>query len=193
MNTHLAWVKLFSVLVLLCLTGCNVVTSSEILGTPSSGQEINTMEMDGVWLLEDSPVSVKRINESELRVAGIEWKDDHFQLSESTVVLTTDQDVPYVNVLNPESPHEKPEYLFCRVLSVKDEEIILIPPKCSTFESAVKEKLLAGKVEKQEYSTLVHLTPTKEELDSFVDPEKVADQFDITKPIVFRKLSSGIP
>ncbi|MCH8839648.1 MAG: hypothetical protein IH831_03035 [Planctomycetes bacterium] len=189
MNVRLAWFRPFAALLLLALTGCGDVTTNELLGTRSNDEPLNSLAVDGVWVVRDEPYFLKRVNESELRIAGVEWKDDHFHLREWTIILTTDQDVPYVNVVNPESLQEKPEYWFLRVLSADDSEVVLIPAKTSTFEAAVKEGRIAGTIKKEGHSTTVHLQATKEEQDAFVDPHEAADQFDITSPLVFRRLS----
>lgn len=192
MNVHLAWFRPFAALLLLALTGCGDVTTNELLGTRSKDEPLNELAVDGVWVVRDEPYFVKRVNESELRLAGVEWNDDHFHVREWTIILATDQDVPYVNIVNPDSPEGKPEYWFLRVLSADDSEVVLIPAKTSTFEAAVKDGRIAGTIKKEKYSTTVHLQATKEEQDSFVDPRKIVDQFDITSPLVFRRLSSTV-
>ena len=190
MAIRLILYKPLTILLLLALTGCDTVTTNELLGTRSDDKPLNKLAVDGVWIVADETYYVKRVNESELRVAGVEWEDDHFQLHEMTVILTTDQDAPYLNLIDPDSPEGKPEYTFLRVLSAGSSEIVLIPAKTSTFEAAVKEGRIAGTIKKEKYSTTVHLQATTEELDALVDPQKIADQFDVTSPLVFRRLTS---
>jgi len=190
MAIRLILYKPLAILLLLAVAGCEAVTTNELLGSRSKDNPLNEVAFDGVWVTEEEPCFVKRVNESELRVAVVEWEDDHFQLHEMTVILTTDQDVPYLNLIEPDSPEGKPNYTFLRVLSAGSSEIVLVPAKTSTFEAAVKEGRIAGTIKKELLSTAVHLQATTEELDALVDPQTIADQFDVSSPLVFRRLSS---
>ncbi len=188
----LDWVRLpWLLLIPLALTSCDSVTSTQRVGEPSTNEELNA-SLDGAWLAAPEEVLfVKHVKDGELRIAGVEWKDDHFELKEFTGYVTIEQDVPYVNVVSLESDKDKPEYSFLRLAQTHGEDIVVYRPNAATFAKAVEEKKLPGTVKKEQYSTSVKLSADKDAMDAFIDPEKVGQQFEIDTPIVLRRVAKA--
>ncbi|NLX21087.1 MAG: hypothetical protein GXY55_05355 [Phycisphaerae bacterium] len=175
-------------LVPLLLASCDSVISTVPLGTPSQDAAVNK-SLDGVWLGGDGQVLyIKHVNDGELRIAGVEWKDGRFQLSELAAYLTIEQDVRYVNLVDPESDKEKPKYLLARLAPTTGDDLVVYPPQAAAFAEAVNERRLSGTVTKHKHSTAVELTADKDRLDAFVDPEQVGRQFQIDTPVVLRRI-----
>lgn len=176
-------------LLLLALPGCSFVTSSEILGEPTTDKMITDLALDGAWSIDDGVLFVQRISGHELKVASVDWEEGRFEMQEATVLFTTDDEVTYVVLLNPDTPEGKPEFLFCRVLMATESTIVIIPANPDTFQKAVEDGALAGNVKREQYSTITQLTATTEDLNRFVDPKKVGEQFDLDLPIVLKRLT----
>ena len=108
---------LLSAMAIMAIAGCSTVTSTVRLGAPSTNEASDKIikELEGMWLANDEVIYIKPLKEGELRIAGVEWEGDHFKLQEMTAFLTMDQDVIYINWLNPESPKDQKVFLFGRI------------------------------------------------------------------------------
>ncbi len=172
-----------SIQLLTCLlvTGCSTVSSHALLGDPAP-DEI-TKQLEGVWLGERGvPLWVKHVNGNELRVAGLEWRDDQsrFALEEMKAFVTQDEEINYINILAPDSADAPDRYYFMRVGgSAEGDAIVLLMPRADVFAGAVENGALPGEVLKDWSGKSVQLAATAEQLNAFVDPAKAGEHFDL--------------
>ena len=169
--------------------GCSTVTSTERLGVPATDEAIK--ELNGVWLGNNEIiVYVQPLTEGELRIAGVEWDGERFKLQEMTAFLATDQGVAYINLVNPEAPAGREEFMFLRMASIDGRRmLVLYPPNADTFEKAVSDEQIPGAVKNEQFSKTVQLRPGKGELDAFIEPDKAGEQFDLDMPLVLRRIA----
>jgi hypothetical protein len=177
-------------LLLACLSviGCNTVSSQFPLGEPAAVEDAKKLE--GVWLSEDGdPLMVRHIKDNELRMGSLAWNEEEskFELEEAELLVTMDEERPYVNFKGLGAQEEK-EYGFARVAVLESESIVLFFPKSDTWIQAVENKTLAGTVERGENATTAHLTATSEQLGEFLDPEKTSEQFEIDAAISLHRV-----
>jgi hypothetical protein len=158
--------------------GCSTVSSKVQLGNPAFAKD--AQKLAGVWMTPDGhPFFVRHIKDNELRVASVEWskEESRFELEETTAYFTDDDDRRIINLVDPDSDETSPRFVFVRVIALTDEGIVIILPRVDTFAKAVADGVLPGKIEEKKFGKAVRLEATKEQLDSFVDPAKLGDQF----------------
>ncbi len=176
---------------LACLTvvGCNTVSSLSPLGEPATIE--NAKKLEGVWLNEDGePLMVRHIKDNELRMGSIAWNEQEskFELEEAELLVTMDEERPYVNVKGLGAQEEK-EYGFARVSALEGESVVLFFPRSDTWVQAVENKTLPGTVTRDEnQTTSVHLTATSAQLGEFLDPEKTSEQFEIDAAVSLHRV-----
>jgi len=183
-------------LAVLLLGGCDSVESIHQIGQPATEKQAKALE--GGWRGIDEGrqgFTIKHIKANELCVAGLEWndKDSRFHVQQLTVFLTTDRDVLYANLLeigDDGKPKPGPaRYEFARLaLSSGGEALVIYPSNPGAFEKAVKDGTLKGTVKGDNGKTIT-IEGTKEQWDQFIDPLKVAEQFDVNHPMVLIRQS----
>jgi hypothetical protein len=68
--------------------------------------------------------------------------------------------------------------------------MIILTPRVEAFEKAVKDGKLKGTVKRGKHSTTVNVTSSKKEVDDFIDASRLAEQFEVETPVVFKRLKS---
>jgi hypothetical protein len=170
--------------VLLLLTtalfsGCSTVSSKVPLGDPALAEDAK--KLAGIWMTPDGdPFWVRHIDGNEVRIATVEWNkaESRFELEEAKALLTQDDDRQFINLAELHPAEESPGYNFARVTGLDDRSIVLIFPRVDAFAKAVEEGVLKGAIKQQPSGKTVQLESTTEQLNSFVDPDKVGEQFD---------------
>ncbi|WP_197529112.1 hypothetical protein [Aeoliella mucimassa] len=172
------------------MAGCSSLTTTQPLGKPASA--LDTRKLAGIWLTpENEPMFVHHVVDNRLRVAGVDWDDDEPQLRKMEVLVTTDDDRMYFNVLPPQPEEESDapdEYTIYRVTPSEGDMLVLRILNIETFAKAVENGQLSGTVDRNENNVHVKLTPKESELDDFVSPDKAAEQFILDGAIVLRRL-----
>lgn len=160
------------------LSGCTTVFSTRPLGLPIWS------EMQGTWQVGDgSPkfYEVRLLPDGSMPIAWTEWNDDEnrFTLSTGELVVTIDEGATYVNFRGADDPERT--FSFFRVLFLESQDVpngpkvVLIAPNADLFQEATKLGTLSG--EHDDFTTIVDGT----QLADFVDPLKLAEQFDVAK------------
>lgn len=184
--------------IVLTLSGCTVVTSARPVGQPI------LMDLAGTWrvsmtggaesveevyflrLMPDGSIAGAKVN------AG---RDEHgpFTLEVFEVVVSTHKGALYLNFKVPERARSdgKRGYYFLRALvgPQEPETFILLPARVDTFREAV----MSGKFETETWEEddfeFLKIIDTLA-LQAFLDPEKVAEQFDLSGLGVFQRLDT---
>lgn len=182
------------------LSGCTVVTASRPVGQPI------LMDLEGTWrismtggeqpveeiyflrLMPDGSIAGAKVNSGKRDQAP-------FSLEVFEVVVSTHKGALYLNFKVPQSgqPDGKEGYYFLRSLvgPQEPETFILLPARVDTFREAV----MSGKFETEtqedeanevEYLKIIDMAA----LQTFLDPEKVAEQFDLSGLGVLQRLDA---
>ncbi len=196
------------------MSGClATVRSTHPIGVPLEDTTVKDLAfLDGVWQAGQGVVYLKAIGPSTLRLAWTEWQGGEFVLHQTDVLLTMDDEVPYVNMLDVRPRANEEAYFFARAAigdggavwsilapaltgdSAQGPAILVFyPPNVPTFEAAVNDGVLPGSVEKEGSSTHVLIAAEKEALDDFINPEKADEQFDFNSPIILQRVVSFAP
>lgn len=172
---------------MIALVGCSTVSSTAPLGDPASADDAKKLE--GVWLTgAGEPVWVRYVKDNELRVAGLDWRDSKYKLSEFTIFVTQDDDKTFVNATGDESSPEPQSIIFARVSAFEGESLVLFGPRADAFANAIKAGTLPGKITHDNNREQVHLEATTEQLSEFVAPEKTGEQFNIDAGVVLHRV-----
>jgi len=171
------------------LSGCSTVSSKSPLGDPTSADDAK--KLAGIWMtLDGDPIYVQYIDGNELRVANVGWNkaESRFELEEARAFLTQDEDRQYLNLAESSSAESASveadaaaksiNYSFVRLNEMSDRSIVMMFTNVDAFEKAVKDKVLGGTIEQSQSGTSIKLDVTTEQLNKFVDPAKVGEQFD---------------
>jgi hypothetical protein len=174
------------------LCGCSTVSSKVQVGNPAFAED--AQKLAGIWMTPDGdPFHVRHIKDNELRVASVEWnkKESRFELEEVTAFLTEDDDRRFINLIDPDSNEKSPTFMFMRVTDLTDTSLVVILPRVDTFEKAVEDGVLLGEVEEKQNSKEVHLEATKDQLNAFVDPAKLGDQFNAESALALHRVQGA--
>jgi hypothetical protein len=155
------------------------------LGEPVAEKDAKRLE--GVWIFtRGEPVWVKHVKDNELAAAGLEWRQSEFHAVQAKVLVTTDDDRLYLNLLGPERQEDGPYYHLGRLVINDEDDALIIPLNAATFAAAVEKGELPGKTKKTLAGLSVRLDATPAQLNEFVDPEK--NQFNVDAAVVLRRV-----
>jgi hypothetical protein len=166
-------------LIAVLIGGCSTVSSKAPVGDPALADDAK--KLAGIWMTADgAPFWVQHIDGNEVRIASVDWNKDEsrFELEEARAFLTQDDDRQFINLADLDADEESPGYSFARVTGLDDRSIVLLFPRVDAFAKAVEEGVLKGAIKQQPNGKTVQLESTTEQLNSFVDPDKVGEQFD---------------
>ncbi|RPI77110.1 MAG: hypothetical protein EHM45_10375 [Desulfobacteraceae bacterium] len=172
----------------LILAGCSAVGTKNPVGTPV--QEDLSAQFDGLWDFGDENVGyVKYMGNGQLRIAGLEWKDNHFKLTEMNGTLTECGNNRFINIQDEDSDSNKElDYLFGYYKFVDDIYLTIWLPKKEVFEQAIIKGLLKGKVTSDKYGTSVFLTDSSENICLFLKKHKIEELFKLEDPMIYRRI-----
>jgi len=173
------------VAVFLFAAGCSSVSSMHPVGVADA--ELGE-RLTGTWEANGESVHIHHIADGVIRIAGVQWKDNAFKLSEFTATVTRNKLVGYVNLWHEGKEDEPTTYSFMRILSVDDEHLVVVGPEVGAFKQAVNDGDLKGTVTERENSTSVVLKGEKGELDDYILPSRAGQQFSLSSPMVLRRL-----
>jgi hypothetical protein len=166
-------------LIAVLIGGCSTVSSKAPVGDPALADDAK--KLAGIWMTADGdPFFVQHIDGNEVRIATVEWNkaESRFELEEAKAFLTQDDDRQFINLADLDADEESPGDSFARVTGLDDRSIVLLFPRVDAFAKAVEEGVLKGAIKQQPNGKTVQLESTTEQLNSFVDPDKVGEQFD---------------
>jgi hypothetical protein len=179
------------------LPGCTVVTASRPVGQPI------LMDLEGTWRVSmtggEQPVEeiyfLRLMPDGSIAGAKVDSGQANapFVLQVFEVVVSTHKGALYLNFKVPESAQSngKEGYYFLRALAgpQEPETFILLPARVDTFREAV----MSGKFETEtwkeveiEYLKIIDMAA----LQNFLDPEKVAEQFNFSGLGILQRLDT---
>lgn len=173
-------------LLFLLLGGCSSVVVLQPLPQVTDPQEQSMLA--GEWLTEDTVVTLRFSSKGIGCLAGLDWRDDHFQLDEGDLIVTKSGDKKYFSVRFRENGKWQEWYYFVRYQLTEWDDLIIWPPVVGSFENAVASGVLQGTVEKGTGGTRVTMTSSPEKLLDFLDGQGDGLLFHYEEPIVLRRL-----
>ena len=167
------------------LTACSSVTSKNIIGERLQGDL--SEQFDGIWEEDNEIAYMKYVGKGDLRIAGVEWKENKFELQELTIILTECSDRKFVNVLDP-IIEGKNDLLFAYYSFITEKTLAVWEPKIDAFEKAINEGKINGKIHKDKSSTTVSINESPESLCDFIKERDIGELFDLEDPRLYRKI-----
>jgi hypothetical protein len=151
-------------------------------------QEAEREKLDGVWVSFDTVVYLKFGGDGIARIAGLDWKDDHFVMGKGELIVTEGKNHKYICVRFQEDEKWKEDYMVAEYDVTDTGELLVWMANPEAFGKAVENKRIGGTIEKDGFSTSVVITDPPEKLLSFIDDSDDCLLFLYGKPFVFRKL-----
>lgn len=182
--------------IVLMLSGCTLITASDPLGQPM------LTDMQGTWHLKfsddsdnvDAVYYLSLMPDGSLAAAtvgpGME-AEAPFEIDFFEVVFSAHKGALYLNARDPDNeyPLELTQYFFYRALIAPNdpETLILFMPRIDVFGDAITAGRLEAETTADEVVSHLNIIDGKA-LADFVDPDRVAEQFDVARPRVMRRL-----
>lgn len=175
------------------LLGCSTTSSTHLVGTRVT--EDLSKELNGVFRPDDlfggQVFHVRYAGEGRVVIAGVEWKEDGFELETLEGVLTTHEGVRYIHFPEyheePSPPGEPERYTFWRLV-LAQEAIVVISPNHELFARALERGELAGTVERSYGLGTNRIEGDKAAVDDFIAKDAAGAQFYLEDPVVFTRL-----
>lgn len=187
-------------LLLLAAGGCQSVTTTAIVGTPS--QEV-AMDIQGTWQFQDTAFYTKAIGNGQLVLASVNWKKDQWNLNQRAVTTTKigKQNLLFVSgtPLNDDGDSDQPakdaaaaQYQFYKLIydGSHPRQIVAYLPDAAHFASAIDAGKLKGSIEKDSKGniTKVALSSTAKEIEAYLSGDGRANAFMLESPLVLVRL-----
>lgn len=179
----------------ICLGACSSVTTNQLLGDPID--EVQAHALDGVWRCEDSLFMAHYVGEGTFQIASTKWDDEQkkFKTEENSLIIRHVGDAMLMHVAEDQQEGAEPRYSLTRIVVAGKGEILLLPADEKQFAGAVKRGDLKGTVGGSQMEGFasggasdVHLTGTREEIDEYLTPERIAVLFPVEGCVVARRV-----
>lgn len=189
-------------LVLMTLGGCSGVTTREIIGEPSAK---TAKAMEGTWQVGEAVFQIKDVGDGKISMATTEWKDNKWQLTTFTCVVSTFNGQEFIHlpasVLTKDEPDKHrikgnpEEYFFARLFYYTHEPRTVVAHLASVkaFRQAVEDKMLKGTIISDENAkidkTKVRLQASAKEIEAFLTSEDFpGSKFSAEDPLVYVRI-----
>ena len=180
-------IMLLSLSTLLLASGCSSVTTR--LPLSSAPKPIDQEKFEGAWLVGDTVVHVKFDRNGVAQIAGVDWKDNQFQIVHAEMIVTEGDKHNFLSFRVQEDGKWMDGYLLAAYKFSEQGDLILWLPNSDVFEEAIEKKQLNGEVKTQQYSTDITITDPPEKLLGFINDPDNLKIFDYREPMVLRKVA----
>ncbi len=192
---RLTLVMLASVL----LAGCGQVWTPQPLPRATLSAE-EQARFAGTWVLqvdEGAPYMVAFDQSGAAHIAVVDWKDDHFTLRQSMVVIAmgkhSDGKSGFLSIPNKETGRPS-GYPFARYSFVSPNDLVIWWPDPAPFAAAIKARKLKGSAhidQGKQIANSAEITSTPQEVLDFLDDPTNNQLFVYDKPYLFRKVAGS--
>ncbi len=186
---RLTLVMLASVL----LAGCGQVWTPQPLPRATLSAE-EQARFAGTWVLqvdEGAPYMVAFDQSGAAHIAVVDWKDDHFTLRQSMVVIAmgkhSDGKSGFLSIPNKETGRPS-GYPFARYSFVSPNDLVIWWPDPAPFAAAIRAGRLKGTTNKD---GSLEITAAPQEVLEFLDDPGNPPLFAYDKPYLFRKVAGA--
>lgn len=178
---------IIAISVFLLVSGCSSVTTDRPLSADS--KPLDKEKFEGTWLFGDDALTVRFASNGVGRLAGVEWKDDQFQLAQGEMIVTEGKKNNFLSVRFQEDGVWTNEYCFFQYSFTDQGDLLLWLPNPDVFEHAIKTNALSGVVRKEQFSTSVTVTNATGVLLDFINQPERLDLFKYKEPVVLRRIA----
>lgn len=181
-------IVLLSIITILLILSCSSVTIRQPLS--NNPEPIDQEKFEGVWLVDDDEVvHVKFADSGIAKIAGLEWRDDQFQIMHGEMIMSEGNEYNFLSVRFQEDDKWVDNYFFLPYKFTEQGDLVLWLPNEDAFEEAIGKKQLQGIIDKGQYSTSITVTNTSERLLEFINDPDNLRFFEYKEPIVLRKIT----
>ena len=182
--------------VLLVMPGCKSVVSDHLIGEPLTSEQAQMYE--GVWKVGQGVMHIKHTDGASLVVAGLEWKEDKFVMSQHDVVVTQlgnarfaqmvaenddgQVDAGQADAATPTDAKKDRPWLLLGLLTSADQNVLVLnSPKFDRFVKAMNDGDVEAILEGD--GNTLHVRGDKAALDALLgNPDTLQTFFDIENP-----------
>lgn len=174
---------------ILLVAGCSSVTTDQPLPRMSGTFEQGLFE--GVWMANDQILMVQFSSDGIARVAGLEWKDDEFQLERAELILSGGDDLKVASVRAQEDGEWLDQYFFVQYEFTQQGDLVLRLPNVDFFDEAVSDGRLEGFVDRGEYGRDIRVGASPEVFLEFLKGQDPSVIFGVGDPVVLKRVCGG--
>ena len=196
---------LLAALLICLLPGCKSIITEQYIGEPIAAQD--AQELQGVWKMEKDVIHVKLIENGMLVAAGVEWKNDKFEVNEIRLLITEHGDARFLFAVNvddddehadddgddegegkdDDADNDEQEWLICGMVIRSDNDVfVLAGPKFDRFKEALEAGDIKGELE--ENGNTLEIESDKAALDALFTEDNLHEFFDMSKPMVITRI-----
>ncbi len=165
---------------------CNCSSVSTPYPLTSKPTAIDKKEFEGSWLVDDGQkiLQVKFADDGVAHIAGLDWKDDHFEMVRGEMVIVEGNEHNFLSIRFEEKAKWEDSYFFVAYKFSDQGDLVFWVPKAKEFNKAIQKKLLRG-----EGKDSVSITSSVEELLKVLNNPGDLILFDYKSPMVLRKIA----
>ncbi len=180
---------LFFIPLLLLLSGCSFVTTRQPLS--SAPEPIDRDKFEGAWLSEEEVVFIRFAASGVARLAGLDWKDDQFQMVQGEMIITRGKKNNFLSVRFQEDGKWMDRYYLLQYKFTDQDELLLWFPNEDVFAKAVEEGKLEGEVKQDPHGDDIFITDAPEKILRFIENPGPLQFFKTGKPLILKKIKTA--
>lgn len=178
--------RLLILVALTVLGGCSSVTMLQPL--PRAEGVIDQERLSGEWVSGDQVIYVRFGGNGIGQFAGLDWKDDRFQVEIGELIVSAGHEHNFFSVRVQEKGKWEEQYYFAQYRFTDQGDLVVWQPEVAAFEKAVEAGRLEGTVQKGSYGSSVTLTGAPDVILTFIDNPENDALFEYKDPMVFKRL-----
>jgi hypothetical protein len=148
---------------------------------------------EGDWVSDDQIFYIRFGSNGIGQFAGVEWKNDRFQLERGEFIVSKGTRDGFLSVRVLEEGKWQDSYFFVQYHFTREGEFVVWSPEAKAFADAVGKGKLKGTLEKGKSSVSVVLTGPPENILAFLNDPANGALFDYREPMIFKKLILKLP
>jgi hypothetical protein len=174
------------VLLILVVGGCSSVTLVQPL--PQSPDAAERGRFEGEWIAEDQVLYVRFGSGGIGQFAGVDWKEDRFQLERGEFILSRGRTHHFLTLRVQEKGAWEDRYYFVQYHFTAQGDLVLWLPDVGAFREAVAQGKLAGVGETGRESGSVTIASPPETVLAFLNDPANGPLFDYRDPMIVKRL-----
>ena len=174
------------VLLMLGVGGCSSVTLVQPL--PQSPDATERARFEGEWIAGDQVLYVRFGSGGIGQFAGVDWKEDRFQLEKGEFVLSRGQTHHFLSLRVQEKGVWEDRYYFVQYHFTAQGDLVLWLPDVDAFRNAVAQGKLVGIGESRRESGSVTIASPPELVVAFLNDPANGVLFDYRDPMIVKRL-----
>ena len=173
-------------LAVLAVGGCSSVTLVKPL--PANTSASDRAQLEGRWVSGGDVLFVKFTDDGIGKVAGVDWKNGRFELSEAELVVSRANDRGFLSIRSRGTDGWDQEVYLLEYQLTRDGDLVIWEPDPEAFAAVVGQGLIEGTVERGEHTVNVTLTDAPEKVLAFLGDPVNGELFDLRHPTIATRL-----